>query len=229
MKSPQVQAIWQPWLDTDYQPLQESFKQAISAHLQNYLEQNPDTDIYGLSIYTCNGFPHFSIVLNSKSHLKSIDQKELPYYRYCPDEWPIWEEYGCEDNAIDLIEALHAKFEQIQDEYESLDPHPYIDEKETEEDDYWQLSVERIFNTALAALSELKQDGAFNWFATNPVIMIWYSDPSDWELGMCYRSVKTLCDNKTFDELVHAIDPNQQFFQEDLESLIQLLKREKLG
>lgn len=162
--------------------------------------KHPKVSIYGLSIYTCNGFPHFGLVLNGNENLAEVSDEDLSCYKYCPDEWAFWDDFDCLDSTVSLIESLHQKFDHAQDQFDALEPES-DDGEPNKEDHYWQDNVEKICQTAVCALKELKEAQCFDWFAAPPVVMVWFSDPSDWEVGMSLGSVETLCGEQVVNEM----------------------------
>lgn len=203
-----VKAVWQGWYEQDYSELRQEIKVSIAKHIEQLRNKNTNERLYGYSLYTCNGFPHFQAVSNTMEQFEALsDVDELGYYQYCPDEWALWEQYACFERVNDFIETLHRKFESMQAAYEDLDPEgeQAID---YEVERYWQDNVERLFNVSLAALTELKAERSFEFLSQDiePVVLIWFSDASDWEFSMVKQSVETLNSSRCLAEFCLALE-----------------------
>ncbi|MDO6525955.1 DUF4303 domain-containing protein [Motilimonas sp. 1_MG-2023] len=189
--------IWLPWYQQDYRELIDSVKESIKVHIETFKRNHPEKVVYGYSIYTCNGFPHFGPVLNTVVELETKESQ--PYYQYCPDEWSDWDDYSCFEKPKQIVASLHREFDQCEARFEDM-----YEENDApinaESEDYWQMNIERIHGAILSALSDLKSAGVFDWLADPALIMIWYSDPSDWELLMAKKSIESLVGVEQADE-----------------------------
>jgi hypothetical protein len=182
--------IWKSWYSQDYKEFTDALKVSIVNHINLFREKNPDVDVYGYSIYTCNGLPHFGPVLNTTKKLEENDSD--PYYEYCPDEWSDWDDFHCLDKPKAILESLHCNFDESMERFEDI----YEDGGfpiNVEVEDYWKMNVERIFHAVLRTLLDLKEEGVFDWLSnSHRLILIWFSDSSEWEFSMSKKSIETL-------------------------------------
>jgi hypothetical protein len=187
--------LWKPWYEKNYAEFKSSVKKSIYEHIKIFRAKKPNAKVYGYSLYTCNGLPHFGPVLNRTDQLKESDNQL--YFQFCPDEWSDWDDYSCFDEPNRILESLHREFEDIDNQFDEMyEEGDYPVNIESE--DYWQNNIEKIFNELVCCLNELKNEGAFDWLEDqNRQIIIWFSDPSDWEFSMSTRSLKTLINSET--------------------------------
>ena len=182
--------IWKLWYEKDYRPLIDAVKESIKEHIKAFGEKNPNKKVYGYSIYTCNGFPHFGPVLNTTEELEKNDFD--PYYKYCADEWSDWDDYSCFEKPKELLECLHQEFDECMQKFEDIyEEGEYLINEESEL--YWEKNVEKVYDSVNLALKELVSEGEFDWLDTdNKLILIWFSDPSSWEFSLAKDSVEAL-------------------------------------
>ncbi|BDM65971.1 hypothetical protein NFHSH190041_34230 [Shewanella sp. NFH-SH190041] len=193
-------AIWQDWMQQDLKPLTEAVKTAVITHMSQFRAAFPQLKPYGYALYSCGGLPHFYPVMNTIE--RAIDE----YDKFCPDEWHLHEDNNaCIAPANAILDQLHQTFERCQREFddyyqESDDP---INQDVLQ---FWQTHIEKLFNAMLQALQELDKAGEFDWLEQqNKLVLIWFSDASEWELALSTSAVKALAGSELAQQFYHCL------------------------
>lgn len=198
-----VKKIYQPWYDQEYALFIKELKKAILEHIKIFRTKNPDKKVYGYSLYTCNGVPHLNPVLNE---IKDIENKDL-YDKYCPDEWHIWDDYSCFIEVQKILDSLHKTFETCEESFENI----YENNDASinfESEKYWNIHCHKIVDVMVQAIKELDDEGNFDWLGEEKLLLIWFSDPDDFEFALSKNSIKVLS-NTQLDKFNKALDDDE--------------------
>lgn len=198
----QVHAIWAAWLQRDYTELKDAVRLAVTQDLSNMLVPPPGEKFYGYSLYTCNGLLHIYAVLNTMPERQDhIEREQDQYTHNCADEWRHCRQDGYFDPVNECLTALREEFESLNDAFEDLE-WDGVTTLDDDVDNYWERHVERMFAAVLEALVELQKAGHFSDLeqAASPLLMIWFSDASVWEMEMIKESVRRLNSEFVYEE-----------------------------
>ncbi|HEX8965442.1 MAG TPA: DUF4303 domain-containing protein [Patescibacteria group bacterium] len=90
--------------------LKDEIKRAITSHYKTLNANFPEGNFYGYSLYTSDDVSSIDPVANRESSI-SVDKDDpsYNYYRYSPDEWSDWDDYG----KFDYVNLIIKKFGQL--------------------------------------------------------------------------------------------------------------------
>jgi hypothetical protein len=153
--------------------LKEELKIAISEHFRRLIAEHPQELFYGYSLYTCDDVPSIGPVANRKSALQ-VDSADpmYNYYRYGPQEWSDWNDYGIFEQANQIITSIH------ENKFSSF-----------------AKKRQRILAQAFQALFELEATGLFGQKDSSRYIVLWLSDSND---PIINESAKLLNDSEVY-------------------------------
>lgn len=157
------------------QNLKNEFKKSIKQHFRTLSEKYPEEDFYGYSLYTSDDVSSIGPVANRVSSLK-VDEFDpmYNYYRYSPDEWCDWDDFGMFQLVNEIIAEYYSK---LNDNFEQF--------------------VQDILEQALQSLYELQSEGLFGVKHDNRFLVVWVSDSGN---EIMNTSAKLLNTEKTFKE-----------------------------
>ncbi len=140
--------------------LKLELKKAICQHRKILIERYPDENLYGYSLYTSDDLSAIGPVSNRMSAIKvDANSPDYFYYKYCPDEWCDWDDYGLFDVVNRIIRSLY-------------------NEMEDEEDDFYHFK-QSVLKQALQALKELSHEGWFGAQTDDRFLIVYLSDSND--------------------------------------------------
>lgn len=155
--------------------LKNELKEAVSRHYKLLAEKFPEEDFYGYSLYTDGDVSSIGPVANRTSAL-TVEKTDPTYiyYRYSPDEWSNWDDFG-------LFEQVNKIIRQYYEEMKNK----FVKYKKD------------ILGQALQALLELEAEGLFGSKNDNRFIVIWLSDDHN---EIINTSAKKLNTRKVYEE-----------------------------
>lgn len=140
----------------------EQFKSKLKQSTEKVFFQlkGKHKNICAFSLYSDESAMSISISYNTKNHLQEMqdeDPDEKIYYRWSPGEW-FRESYVTDE------------FEELNEELE-----PRTEERFSTEKGFSEFR-DKVFNTAVEVLSELKDEGLFNEFDEDFVLLFSVSE-----------------------------------------------------
>jgi hypothetical protein len=150
-------------------------KKSVVIHYNALKARFPIDRIYGYSLYTTDSIEGIGPVSNRESALKVGPSDPMYiYYRYSPDEWSDWDDFGMFDDVNKMIR-------QIADAA----------------DDNFDAFVDKMFEIMLWTLNELDKEGLFGIKDDSRFLVIWASDSANEIMDI---SAKTLNSTKAYSE-----------------------------
>lgn len=156
-------------------------KTAIANHYRALNEKFKEEIVYGYALYTSDDVSSIGPVANLNSDITvEINDDMYNYYRYSPDEWNEWNDFGIFDDVNQIIKELHSKSYVIFEELK-----------------------EKILNQSLQAMKELDENGMFGAKNDERFLIIWVSDSDDRIMNI---SAKQLNTSKAYEEYVSEFE-----------------------
>lgn len=136
--------------------LKAEMKAAVREHRKALLEHFPSEHFYGYSLYASDDVESIGPVANSETAIRAAPSHSMfHYYRFNPDEWNYWDDFGTFDEVNRIIATLH-----------------------NQPDHRFGAIKTRILLEALACLQELEGEGVFGPRTSDRFVVVWLSDSS---------------------------------------------------
>ena len=152
-------------MNFDTNDFKKTLKYLTKATFLKCLTKLDSKEICGFALYSDNSAMTMSVSLNTCSYLEERQEdnpKYVAYYRWTPGEW--------------RYEMVNSKEFKIFDR--SLQE-AHFEENETGSNAGFLTHRNRVYNSAIAVLKELRQEGLFDKMTNNFVLMFAVSDFSE--------------------------------------------------
>ena len=151
-------------MNFDYEGFKESLKNVTRSTYETALTKMPPEDLCGFALYSDESAMSISVTINSAPHLAANRERKpryADYYRWSPGEW----KYETVNIAAfkDLNDLLQAALKEV-------------------DQGSWRKHRNRIYDSAVRALEELKKEGLFKDVSDDFVLMFAVSELSEQEL-----------------------------------------------
>jgi len=141
--------------------------EALCNDIRNHVS-NIDPGFYGYAIFPWDMHtqpePSSSAAVVNREENIAPENREDDYYRFCPNEWSLWQHEGFEESAKELS-ALYQNFRATHKE----------DPESIAFDDEELAFHSRFYSIHLKALERLKSEGIFS---EDVYLVVWVSDSS---------------------------------------------------
>lgn len=155
--------------------LKNELKKSVSQHFKALNEKFPEEKLYGYSLYTSDDISSIGPVANKVSDLtKDKDDTEYNYYRYSPDEWSEWDDFGMFEQVNEIISKL---YEEMNNNFANY--------------------KKSVLRKAIDVLYELELEGVFGPKNDERFLIVWVTDSSDESI---HTSAKKLNTQKVYKE-----------------------------
>jgi hypothetical protein len=195
-----VVRLWRPYVERDFTDLAEATKRAVVDHLAALKERFPDDSFVGYCLYTCDQIDSLGPVANSLAAVQKHKSDDAPYYKYCPDAWSHWDDFGTFSRVRRILRDIHHVFETTRTEWEFLlsPAHSKVND-EVNEYNCWR----GIYDAVLKALSELREEGRLGLPSSEDgVFAIWFSDADEDDETLIKESASRLNTSRVVEEFV---------------------------
>ncbi len=137
--------------------LKNELKTAVRRHLETLGRRFPEEEFYGCSLYTSDDVSSIVPVANSESAIKvAASDQTYNYYRFTPDEWRYWDDFGTFAEVNQIIERIH---DDAQFSFQDV--------------------KEPMLRAAFQALRELEAEGVFGPRSPGRFVVLWLSDSAN--------------------------------------------------
>lgn len=154
--------------------IKTELKKSVYQHYKSICSKYPEEHFYAYCLYTDDDVTSIGPVSNKTSEINNNDIEHLNYYKYCPEEWSDWDDYGLFDHVNTLIKNYYKEMEDNFEEYR-----------------------ESILKEALQILKEIDNEGLFGVKSDERFLVLWISDSND---KYIFLSAKELNTQKVCDE-----------------------------
>lgn len=137
----------------DYPAFKSLLREAITRHFAALVVELKDDPCFGYSLYTSDDVSSIGPVAVRASALATVAGDSMGvYYRFSPDEWSEWEDFGFFEEVNQLIRQLSAQ------------PR------------YLRVIAPKLLGACADVLGELKDSGAFACCGDDLFLVVWISD-----------------------------------------------------
>jgi hypothetical protein len=158
-------------MDSKFQKLVTALRDAVRKHYVRLVASSPSEQYYGYCLYTSDDVSSIGPVANRESALQ-VDPNDVTYnyYRFGPQEWSDWDDFGLFEDANRILKSLYEDMEFENFRSGSL-------------------------QAALQALMELEAEGLFGPRSESRYVTLWLSESSD---PIMSRAVKALNNGRVY-------------------------------
>ena len=149
--------------------LKKELKEAVSKHYEYLKKSFTEETLYGYSLYTSEDVPDLYPVANKLSAIE-VDKAdaEYCYYRYCPNEWSDWDDFGMFSEVNEIITEL---YQEMNDDF---------------------LGYKKgVLRQAMQALLELESEGLFGEKNDERFLIVFLSDSANDIMNISAKELNT--------------------------------------